>query len=60
MISSCLASGDGESASSDPFSVESGTKNFDFDLGYVLPDGVTLPSGIVTGGVQRWPSTTEE
>lgn len=59
MISSCLTSGDGTSAQSDPFSVESGTKNFDFDLGYILPDGAAMPEEIVTGNVQHWPSAQE-
>ncbi|MDD3214022.1 MAG: SdrD B-like domain-containing protein, partial [Eubacteriales bacterium] len=59
IISSCLTSGDGTSAQSDPFSVESGTKNFDFDLGYILPDGAKLPAEIVAGSVQYWPATQE-
>ena len=54
MISSCLTSGDGSSADSDAFGVVSGSKNFDFDLGYVLLDGQTMPSAIVPGAVQNW------
>ena len=54
VISSCLTSGDGNSAASDAFSVASGSKNFDFDLGYILLDGQTLPSAIVPGAVQNW------
>jgi len=60
MISSCLTSGDGASAQSDAFSVESGTKNFDYDLGYVLRDGQTLPEAITPGEVQHWPASDEE
>lgn len=54
VISSCLTSGDGNSAESDAFSVVSGSKNFDFDLGYVLLDGQTMPPAIVPGAVQNW------
>lgn len=44
IISSCLTSGDGTLASTDPFRVESGTVNANFDLGYLLPEGTTLPA----------------
>ena len=54
MISSCLTSGDGNDASSDAFSVESGTRNFDYNLGYVLRSGETLPAAITPGAVQNW------
>lgn len=54
MLSSCLTEGDGTSATSDPFRVESGTRNFDFDLGYILPDGLPMPTGIKTGSGQNW------
>ena len=57
-ISSCLTSGDGTSAQSDAFSVISGSKNFDYDLGYILPDGAQMPSQITAGSTQRWPDTT--
>ena len=60
VISSCLVSGDGTSAESDPFSVESGTKNFDYDMGYQLPDGATMPSEIQTGAVQQWPAPAQD
>ena len=43
IISSCLTSGDGQSAQSDSFSVESGSIHTDFDLGYVLLPGQQLP-----------------
>lgn len=43
IISSCLTSGDGQSAQSDAFSVESGSIHTDFDLGYVLLPGQQLP-----------------
>ncbi|MBQ7849346.1 MAG: carboxypeptidase regulatory-like domain-containing protein, partial [Clostridia bacterium] len=44
IISSCLTEGDGSNASSDPFRVESGTTNANCDLGYILPEGETLPA----------------
>lgn len=43
IISSCLTSGDGQSAQSDAFHVESGSVSTDFDLGYVLLPGQQLP-----------------
>ncbi len=43
IISSCLTSGDGQSAQSDAFTVESGSVTNDFDLGYVLLPGQQLP-----------------
>ena len=43
IISSCLTTGDGEWACSDMFSVLSGETNANFDLGYILLDGQTLP-----------------
>lgn len=43
IISSCLVSGDGSSAQSDSFTVESGSVTNDFDLGYVLLPGASLP-----------------
>lgn len=43
VISSCLISGDGNSASSDSFEAQSGSNNKDFDLGYVLREGQTIP-----------------
>ncbi len=54
MISSCLTSGDGNSAASESFTVASGTTHFDFDLGYVLLDGQTMPSAIVAPPQQDW------
>mgnify|MGYP003611124242 FL=1 len=60
LISSCLVSGDGTSAKSDSFSVESGTRNFDYDLGYQLPEGATMPSEIQTGAVQQWPASAPD
>jgi hypothetical protein len=44
IISSCLTSGDGNSAQSDAFTVESGSITNDFDLGYVLLPGQQLPA----------------
>jgi len=43
IISSCLTSGDGQSAQSDEFSVESGSVTNDFDLGYMLLPGQQMP-----------------
>lgn len=54
LITSCLTTGDGAQAASDPFAVESGTRNFSLDLGYILPDGAQLPQGIGTAPVQSW------
>ncbi len=54
MISSCLTSGDGASAQSDPFSVVSGTVNLDYDLGYVLLDGKKMPEAIVLPPTKDW------
>lgn len=53
IISSCLTSGDGNLAISDSFRVESGVKNADFDLGYILPDGQTLPQEAMMQGPGR-------
>jgi len=47
IISSCLVGGDGTSAWSDPFRVESGERNLNFDLGYVLLDGQRIPEEIL-------------
>lgn len=44
IISSCLTGGDGASAQSDPFTVESGSVTNNFDLGYVLLPGQQLPA----------------
>ena len=58
IISSCLTAGDGNSATSDPFSVVSGSTNFDYDLGYVLLKGQTMPAAITPGSVQHWNTAT--
>jgi len=47
IISSCLTSGDGSAAFSDAFLIGSGESSANFDLGYVLRDGCTLPQGAV-------------
>ena len=47
LISSCLIGGDGASAYSDSFRVESGERNLNFDLGYVLLDGERIPEAIL-------------
>lgn len=43
IISSCLVEGDGVEAYSVPFDAVSGVSDSNFDLGYVLLDGYTLP-----------------
>ncbi len=43
MISSCLTGGNGDLAFSDEFEVVSGSVNKDFDLGYVLREGQSMP-----------------
>lgn len=48
IISSCLVSGDGLNAHSESFRVESGERSLNFDLGYVLKDGQTVPEVILT------------
>ncbi len=54
LISSCLTSGNGTQASSDPLTVASGSSGFSYGLGYILPDGTAMPSGITTAPVQNW------
>ena len=54
IISSCLTGGDGEDAYSDSFSVESGSLNVDFDLGYVVREGSALPSAITAPPTRDW------
>ena len=46
IISSCLVGGDGNEAHSDSFEVESGSLNVNYDLGYLLREGESLPSAI--------------
>ena len=53
IISSCLVSGDGTIASSDSFRVESGVTNTNFDLGYILRDGQSIPDEVMTEGPGR-------
>ncbi|MEG0047936.1 MAG: SdrD B-like domain-containing protein [Clostridia bacterium] len=59
MISSCLVSGDGTEAQTDAFSVVSGSKNTDADLGYLLKDGQQMPSAIVPPTLRDWTKKTE-
>lgn len=54
IISSCLTVGDGQKAESDPFTVESGATRMDFDLGYILQEGQTLPEVITTPPDKDW------
>ncbi|HNW86246.1 MAG TPA: SdrD B-like domain-containing protein [Candidatus Limiplasma sp.] len=54
IISSCLTQGDGNTATSDSFDVQSGSQNFDMDLGYVLRDGQAMPEAVTPGSVQNW------
>ncbi|MDD5897648.1 MAG: SdrD B-like domain-containing protein, partial [Clostridia bacterium] len=49
IISSCLTGGDGLNARSEGFRVESGERNLNFDLGYVLLDGQSIPEAILAG-----------
>ena len=53
IISSCLISGDGLSAQSESFRVESGERNLNFDLGYVLKDGQSIPGAILVDAPGR-------
>ncbi len=53
IISSCLVSGDGLNAQSNPFRVESGERNLNFDLGYVLKDGQAIPESMLADGEGR-------
>lgn len=53
IISSCLTSGDGISAQSAPFEVLSGSDNRNFDVGYVLREGMTLPEAMAIEGPGR-------
>ena len=54
IISSCLVGGDGNEAHSDPFEVESGSLNVNFDLGYLLREGESLPSAITAPPTRDW------
>ncbi|MEG2703256.1 MAG: SdrD B-like domain-containing protein, partial [Clostridia bacterium] len=54
IISSCLVSGDGVAAQSEPFTVQSGSSNKDYDLGYILLDGQQLPSAMVPPPKKDW------
>lgn len=54
IISSCLVGGDGNEAHSDPFEVESGSLNVNYDLGYLLREGESLPSAITAPSTRDW------
>jgi len=54
IISSCLVSGDGNLAASDPFIVTSGSVNFFYHLGYTLKEGEEMPPAITEGAHQIW------
>ncbi len=54
LISSCLTGGDGNEARSDAFEVVSGSVNLDFDLGYVLREGQSMPEAIVPPPQKDW------
>lgn len=54
IISSCLVGGDGNEAHSDPFEVESGSLNVNYDLGYLLREGESLPSAITAPPTRDW------
>lgn len=47
IISSCLISGDGLTAHSESFRMESGERSLNFDLGYVLKDGQSIPEAVL-------------
>ena len=53
IISSCLTSGDGASAESEPFTVESGVRYSAYHLGYALV-GDTWPDAITQGPTKDW------
>ena len=53
IISSCLVSGDGLTAHSDSFRVESGERTLNFDLGYVLKNGESIPEAILVDAEGR-------
>ena len=55
IISSCLTLGDGTIATSEPFSVTSGSTNFFYHLGYILKPGAKMPPEISEGASQVWP-----
>ena len=54
IISSCLVGGDGNEAHSDPFEVESGSLNVNYDLGYLLREGESLPSANTAPPTRDW------
>lgn len=54
IISSCLVGGDGNEAHSDPFEVESGSLNVNYDLGYLPREGESLPSAITAPPTRDW------
>lgn len=54
IISSCLVGGDGNEAHSDSFEVESGSLNVNYDLGYLLREGESLPSAITAPPTRDW------
>lgn len=54
LISSCLTGGDGTKAASDEFSVESGSSNLNFKLGYILLEGQQLPQAITKPQGKDW------
>ena len=60
IISSCLTTGDGLQAASAAFRVESGERNLNFDLGYVLLPGQRIPAEILVEGEGRDWSTHNE
>lgn len=57
IISSCLTSGDGKLASSNPFSVTSESVNFFYHLGYILKRDEAMPPEVTEGAHQIWTHT---
>ena len=53
IISSCLTSGDGTLAQSETFELLSGQSDMNYDLGYLLLDGQTLPEGAEASAPSR-------
>jgi len=60
IISSALTSGDGNQAYTGEFTVQSGSSNMDFNLGYVVLDGQQVPSAIVPPPGKDWTVNQEK
>ena len=60
IISSALTSGDGNQAATGEFTVQSGSSNMDFNLGYVLQPGQSKPAAIVAPPTKDWTVNQEK